>query len=442
MNFLSFALADQIINSLAYIRDLLVRPSSTIRPYQNMVVDLSSVAKKLNVDYILSGSFQKESNQIRLNLELVNVNSNDLVWHEGIDVEYENAFKLQDIVSQKVVDGLKVEFSPGEIVTKSIDVPKDPSAYEYFLRAVSYPVNNEGNRIAINLLKQSVRIDSDFSPAYSELGFRYHNLATYELSERDKLKEAETAYKKALSLNNESLSALGNLASLYTETGKTSEAVELTRRALEINPNNAQTHFWLGYIFRYTGILDKAAEEMETATKLDPSNERFRSIGVTYLYQLKYKEAIEGLNLDKESPYSLGFKGQIYFRMNKIDSAKKYLNKVIEIEPEGTLGRWSKVMLDFINGNKEDGLKTIKILETSNTFDAEQFYNYANLYGLYGDNKNCIRLLKRAVDGGFYCYPYMLKDTFLDPVRNDKNFREVLAYAKDKYEEFKRTVGE
>lgn len=442
VNFLSFALADQIINSLAYIRDLLVRPSSTIRPYQNMVVDLSSVAKKLNVDYILSGSFQKESNQIRLNLELVNVNSNDLVWHEGIDVEYENAFKLQDIVSQKVVDGLKVEFSPGEIVTKSIDVPKDPSAYEYFLRAVSYPVNNEGNRIAINLLKQSVRIDSDFSPAYSELGFRYHNLATYELSERDKLKEAETAYKKALSLNNESLSALGNLASLYTETGKTSEAVELTRRALEINPNNAQTHFWLGYIFRYTGILDKAAEEMETATKLDPSNERFRSIGVTYLYQLKYKEAIEGLNLDKESPYSLGFKGQIYFRMNKIDSAKKYLNKVIEIEPEGTLGRWSKVMLDFINGNKEDGLKTIKILETSNTFDAEQFYNYANLYGLYGDNKNCIRLLKRAVDGGFYCYPYMLKDTFLDPVRNDKNFREVLAYAKDKYEEFKRTVGE
>ncbi len=442
VNFLSFALADQIINSLAYIRDILVRPSSSIRPYQNEVVDISAAAKKLNVEYILSGSYQKESDEIRLNVELVEVSSNKLVWHDGIEVKYENAFKLQDIVSQKVVDGLKVKFSPKESGIKSTDVPNDPLAYEYFLRGVSYPVNNEGNQAAIDFLTKSIQIDSNFAPSYSELGYRYHTLATYELSKRDKLKNAESAYKKALSINNESLSALGNLASLYTETGKTSQAVELTRRALEINPNNAQIHFWLGYIFRYTGLLDKAAEEMETAVKLDPANKRFRSIGVTFLYQFKYKEAIEGLDLDKGSPYSLAFKGQIYYRMNKIDSAKKYFEKVIKIEPDGSLGRWSKAMLDFLNGNKEDGLVEIKTLEMSNVFDAEQIYNYANLYGLYGDKKDCVRLLEKAIDGGFYCYPFMSKDSFLDPVRDDKKFMEVMAYAKSKYEEFKKSLGE
>ncbi|MEJ2616988.1 MAG: FlgO family outer membrane protein, partial [Ignavibacteriaceae bacterium] len=442
VNFLSFALADQIINSLAYIKDIIVRPSSAIRAYQNKIVDLSTVAKKLNVNYILSGSYQKESSEIRLNLELVDVHSNDLVWHDGIEVKYENAFKLQDIVSQKVVDGLKIKFSPEEVKTKSTNIPNNPLAYEYFLRAVSYPVDNKGDETAIELLKKSIQIDSNFAPAFSELGFRYHTLATYLPSKRNKLKDAEAAYKKALSINNELLSALGNLASLYTETGKTIESVELTRKALEINPNNAQIHFWLGYIFRYTGLLDKAVEEMETAVKLDPSNARFRSIGVTYLYQLKYKEAIDGLNLDRNSPYSLGFTGQIYLRMNKIDSAKKYFQKVVEIEPDGTLGRWSKAMLDYINGNRADGLRTIKKLETSNVFDAEQLYNYANLYSLYGDKEDCIRLLKRAVDGGFYCYPFMLKDKFLDPVRNDKKFQEVLNHAKKKYEEFKKSIME
>ena len=438
MNFLSFALADQIINSLAYVKNLLVRPSSSIRAYQDKVVDFRTVAKKLNVDYILSGSYQKESDEIRLNLELVEVSSNNLVWHDGIEVKYENAFNLQDIVSQKVVDGLKIKFPPRAVNVK----PKDPLAYEYFLRAVSYPITNEGNQAAVNLLQESIQIDSNFAPAYSELGFRFHSLATYALNKRYKLKDAEAAYKKALSINSKLLSALGNLASLYTETGKTAEAVELIKNSLEINPNNAQIHFWLGYIFKYTGLLDKSADEMRTAIKLDPSNSRFRSIGATYLYQGKYKEALEGLNLDTGSSYSMAFKGQVYFRMNKIDKAKEYFEKAIKIDQEGSLGRWSKVMLDFINGNKEDGLKTIKILETSNTFDAEQFYNYANLYSLYGDNKDCIRLLKRAVEGGFYCFPFMEKDSFLDPVRNDKEFQEVLTYAKSKYEKFKKTVGE
>jgi serine/threonine protein kinase/Tfp pilus assembly protein PilF len=441
VNFLSFALADQIINSLAYIRDLIVRPSSTIRPYQNIVVDLSKVSKKLNVDYILSGSYQKESDEIRLNLELVKVDSDKIVWHDGINVKYENAFKLQDIVSKKVVNGLKVKFSPGEETVTSTDIPNDPIAYEYFLRAVSNPIDNEGNMIAIALLKKSMQIDSNFAPAYTELGYRYHTLATYAPSQRNKLKEAETAYKKALSINNESLSALGDLASIYAETGNDTGAVQLIKEALKINPNNAQTHFGLGYIFRYTGLLNKSAEEMENAIKLDPSNVRFRSIGATYLYQLEYKKALGGLNLDKDSPYSLAFTGQVYLRMKKIDSAKKYFEKAIMTEPEGTLGRWSKVMLDFINGNKDEGLAILKSLETSNTFDAEQFYNYANLYGLYGDKKNCIRLLKRAIDGGFYCYPYILKDSFLDPVRNDKEFQEVLAYAKSRYEKFKKTIG-
>lgn len=439
-NFLSFAIADQIINSLAYVRELLVRPSSAIRKYQNQNIDVSQVAQKLGVDYVLSGSYLKEGNKIRLNLEMVDVHSNNLVWHDRIEVTYENTFKLQDIVSEKVVQGLKVKFLPEEEILKEKNIPNDPIAYEYYLKAISYPVNNSGNLSAIDLLNKSFKIDSNFAPVYVELGFRNHALAVYDSDFREKIKVAEASYKKALEINNQSLAALGNLASLYTEIGKATEAVQLIKKALNINPNSAESHFWLGYVYRYTGMLDDAINEMESAVNLDPANSRFRSIGVTYMYLSKYKEAIEGLNLDKDSPYSKAFKGQVYMREKKNELAKQLFQEVIKSEPYGTLGLWSKAMLDFITGKREDGLASIKELETSKVFDAEQLYNYANLYGLYGQKDDCVRVLKRAIDAGFYCYPYMLKDEFLNPVRNDADFKQVLGLAKSKYLKFKQSL--
>jgi len=440
-NFLGFALADQIIGSLTYVNNILVRPSSSIRQFDVKSVTPASAGHQLKVDYVLDGSYLKNADRVRLNLELVNVHDNEIVWRNDFDVKYENTFKLQDIVSRKVIYGLKLKFSPG-IELQGTNISVDPVAYEHFLHAVSYPVTNKDNLLAINLLLKTVQIDSNFAPAYSELGFRYHSLAIYDPSERDKLQHAISAYKKAIALNPQSLSALGNLSSLYVEMGQSENAVQLIMRALRINPNHSESHFWLGYIYRYTGQLDKATREMEIALALDPSNPRFRSIGITYLYQQQYHNAIEGFNLDKDSPYSLAYIGQVYLRIGETDSARVLFKKVMQSEPTGTLGLWSGVMLNFIDGNKEDGLKALRNLETSNVYDAEQIYNYANLYGLYGDAKNCARLLKDAADKGFFCYPYMQKDTFLDPVRNNKDFREVLVFAEKRYKEFKKFLSE
>ncbi|MGE5804922.1 MAG: protein kinase domain-containing protein, partial [Ignavibacteria bacterium] len=101
-NFLGFALADQIIGSLAYVSNILVRPSSAVRQYENQNIDPASVGNKLKVDFILTGSYLKEAGIIRLNLELIDIHNNELIWRHDFDVKYENTFKLQEIVSEKV----------------------------------------------------------------------------------------------------------------------------------------------------------------------------------------------------------------------------------------------------------------------------------------------------------------------------------------------------
>jgi hypothetical protein len=91
-----------------------------------------------------------------------------------------------------------------------------------------------------------------------------------------------------------------------------------------------------------------------------------------------------------------------------------------------------------LEGKIEQGIKYTQQWEQEGTWDAEIWYHIAANYGLLGDNKGCVRVLRKAVEGGFFCYPFFLIDPFLDPVRDDPEFQEVLALAKEKHETFKQ----
>jgi len=128
----------------------------------------------------------------------------------------------------------------------------------------------------------------------------------------------------------------------------------------------------------------------------------------------------------------------VLIRQKKYKKALECINKVIEEELPGqrvfeVLGRKA-----FLEGNIEQGIKDTEQWEQEGTWDAEMWYFMAANYGLLGHSKGCIRVLRKAVEGGFVCYPFFLIDPFLDPVRDDPEFQEVLALAKEKHEAFKQ----
>jgi tetratricopeptide (TPR) repeat protein len=423
---------------MAYVKNILTRPSSSVRQYQDKEVDVQTVGNALKVDFIVIGHYLKEGDVVRLNIELVNVHSNEMIWREPIQVRYENVFELQDIVTERVMDRLQTQFLQDERGRIQTDVPQNPAAYEYYLRSISYPLSNEGDQLAIEMLKKSIELDSNYAPAYDQLGNRIHRLAQFGLLDPEETKRAENSYFKALSLNGELLSALGNLAMLYTETARTEEAVELTRQMLEINPNNASAHFSLGYIYRYAGMLNESVLEMEKAVTLDPKNSDFRSIVITYSRAGEYEKALEALKIYKESAYTLGFQGDILFRQGRPEQAVESFDRVIAIEPDGLMALTAIGTKAFIEGNIEAGLDAAHKFEQANIADAEAWYAFASLYGLLGDKEGCIRTLQRAVDGGYFNYPVMRTDSYLDSVRDDPEFQRILEMAKAKHEAFKK----
>ena len=437
-DFLGFALADQIIGHLAYVKTLLVRPSMAVRQYQNQTVDAATAAKSLNVDFILTGSYLKESDIVRLSVELVDAHSNGIIWRESIEESYVNAFKLEDMVSEKVVRGLQVKFSPDEIRNMQSDVPRNPKAYELFLRGISNPTSMEGTQRAAALLRQSVELDSTFAPAFNELGYRLEHLASYLPGEQQEIRAAEHAYQKALSLNPGLLSAIAGLSSLYTDIGKTEEAFELARRALAVNSNSAESHFFLGYVYRYVGLLDDAVREMERAVTLDPRNPRFRSIGITYVYRGEFEKALTGLDLDAGSPYCLAWKAHVYMRLGDTALALDYCDKVRAIESKGVIRLFSDVLRAYILGHVDEGRALLKERDKIPSIDGEQWYNVAEEEALLKDTARTTRSLRNAIEGGFFNYPLMLTDSCLDPVRDYPAIRQLMGEAKVKHEAFIR----
>ena len=439
-DYLGFAMADQIIGSLVYLNHITVRPSSSVRKFENTTVDPAIVGKDLNVDYILSGNYLKEQNKIRLTIELIDLKNNKIVWREPVEVNFESAFQLQDIVSKKIVKGLDLQFSQTEINRINNDTPANSLAYEYYLRAVAYPRSVEGDQLAIEMLKKSIGIDSLYAPSYAHYGDRLHTLANYALLNPEETIKAENYLTKALAINPELFDAMATLMMMYTETNRKENAVKLNRKMIEISPNNSRTYFNLSYIYRYVGMNEEAVIETEKALALDNKNSKFRSAMITYSFAGKFEKSLLAYEHFKESAFTTYQYGYALFYMGKQQESVKYIKRSLELEPGSMNSFFSKAMLAIYDGNPNEAKTMMNKLEGFNVKDAEPWYFIAQVYGLIGDKAACIRCLRRTIDSGFFNYPLMTRDIFFDSVREDAEFQEILELAKEKHEAFKKEL--
>ena len=442
-DFLGYALADQVINSLSYLKQVIVRPSSAIRKYTDVEADPATIRSELDVEYVLTGNYLNIRDSLRINLELVNTENNQVIWTETVTGSAGNTFQLQDIVAQKVIEGLSIEFSSQERKRMVQDVPGNPLAYDYYLRALTYPSTVKDNLIAIEMLKQSIALDSTFAPAYAELAGRQLDYASYALPEanrEDVLKETKNTYLKALDLNPGLLKALIELSQLSNELNEKDEAIKLARRVIKINPNNPGGHLALAYVYRYTGMIDDAIREIGRAEHtLNPKTRDYAAKGINNILLGNYVEAAR--NFEKIESTSFGFRdswlGYIYYHMDQVALAREKLAAAIRLDPEATLAIWAGAMLSTIEGDSEDWTNELRKMGES-LYDPEAMFWLCTVMIKSGDLEGGLTLFERAVNRGYYPYPGFLIEPWLDPVRDSARFRQIMTIARGKHEAFKK----
>jgi DNA-binding winged helix-turn-helix (wHTH) protein/TolB-like protein/Tfp pilus assembly protein PilF len=438
-DFLGISLADAIITKLDYVSTIIVRPSSYMEKYRNRDIDPKTAAAELHVNTLLTGNFIKDGDDLRINTQLVDVESNEILWRDSITLKYEKILTLQDRVSRQVIDGMKLKLSPSENQRLNLDTPHDSLAYEYYLRGVDLYSKNEFS-LAVEMFKKSVALDSGYALAWAHLGTAYTANAAFRFGGREDYQRALESYQKALALNAEQIEARIFMANMLTDTNRVVEAVPLLRDVLKVNPNYALAHWELGYAYRFTGMLDESIAECERARAIDPQVKLHSSALNSYLYAGQYDKFLHSLPPDEGTAFILFYRGMARLYLKDEKGAAADFDRAHDLDPS-LYTQIGKAFSFAVSGESREGLALLKETEGKmderGVTDAEAMYKIAQAYALLGDKPAAIRMLSRSINGGFFCYPYIKDDPLLDNLRQDGEYAALLGSARKSHDEFK-----
>jgi serine/threonine protein kinase/TolB-like protein len=441
-DFLGFSLADAVITKVGYISALTVRPSSSVDKYRNQIIDSKKVAADLNVDTLLIGSFIKDGDDLRITTQLVDVKPDKILWQDSIDLKYDKLLTVQDRVAQQIIRGLELNLSPAETENLKPDKPINSLAYEYYLRGVDlYSLNEFGP--AIELLQKSGALEPNYAPTWAHLGRAYTTNASLRFGGREDYNKAQAAYEKAIALNPALVEPRIYMANLLTDTGRVEQSVPLLRTALQTSPNNAEAHWELGYAYRFGGMLRESVAECEKARQNNPQVKINSSALNSYLYLGEYDRFMQSLPVNN-STYILFYHGFGEYYLGNYEQAARDFDRAYEMEPALLPADVGKALSYSIKHENEQGLKllheTEDRIERQGVTDSEGIYKVAQAYAVLGDKVAALHMLRLSIGGGFFCYPYFVRDPLLQNLRNEPEFQTLMDQARQRHDQFKTSL--
>ncbi|MEP6637527.1 MAG: protein kinase, partial [Acidobacteriota bacterium] len=345
--FYEFSLADAVITELARVRALVVRPSSVIVKYQGQQFDPGDVGRELDVDAILTSSFLRAKDHLRVTVQLLDVRTSEILWSDRIDADASDIIAVQDSIVQHIVDGLRIELSPDEKDDLARASTSDAAASEEYLRGrhcmgqfIYHTISRADLDSAIDHFERAVELDPKFALAHSALGGCYVNRVLKGLGEKNDYEKAEEAFNKALALDPRLLEARMHMIFIYMTHGKKEKArteIELLR---EEYPNDVGVHFTRGYLARLDADYERALRSFERMVRLNPNERVVASFhrARIFMYQGRYEEALteldQGAELEPDHALLKTFRARVLYYRGEVDAATRILEQVLERHPK------------------------------------------------------------------------------------------------------------
>jgi eukaryotic-like serine/threonine-protein kinase len=426
VDYLRFALADELTSVLTYARTLEVRPSSVTRKYVALDLDPHKVGQELRVGRLLTGNFRKQGDQLTVTLECVDVPNDRVLWENSVTARTDDLIGMRQQLSTLVQRGLLPVLggTGGEVEASQ---PKNQQAYDFYLRSVAVPHDPAPNKEAIKMLEWAVGIDPSYAPAWEALGQRYYYDSYYGGGGEAKFQASNAAYERALSLDPNRVMAASNLITARVERGELGRAYDAATDLVRRRPQSADAHFALSYVFRYAGMLDQAMRECNKARELDPGNFSFRSCAWAFLWEGKTDRANDFVHLDAGSEWAAWVTPYIDVSEGRIPEAR---------EAARAMGKASSYHRDLMLActaaeRPPDFDRIVRESESSVMIepDAEAWYRIGALMAYCGQKEPALRLLKAAVQQNYCAYSALLDDPLLKDLRKETAFSEVLTAA-------------
>ena len=427
-DFLAFSLPDAIAASLAGLSSLVVRSSLAAARFAGAVLDLRQIAKEVDVDTVLTGTLLRAGKQLRLTTQLVEAPSGTLIWSKASQVELRDIFQLQDTLVSGVVDSLALPLTVGDRQQLARDAPANATAYDLYLRANEAAKVFSGFSEAIGLYEQCVALDPGYAPAWARLGRARWLVGKFTEGAAEHLAKGRSAIERALELNPDLPLAHNLYTNIQVDQGHAMDAIRRLLKRLRSSKTDPELFAGLTHASRYCGLLQASLEADRQARRLDPNIHT--TVTHTYFAMGDYQGALEadGRDFGYFTPLRLAMLG-------RVEEAIALL-KEKELAVSERLGLVFMISLrTLLEGNREASLKASDELINGAFMDPEGEYYLARQLAYLSDIGRATRVLKRTVDGGYFCYPQMASDPWLDPVRGDTEFKRILHRAQALHQE-------
>jgi len=450
-DFLGYALSDEIINRLGYLKSLIVRPATAVRQYKGKEVTPEKVGIELDVNLILTGSYLRDKNRLRLNTELMDISKKELVWSKSMTVDYNDIFAIQDSVANSIISEINTKTDSKSILSDVENISNDPKAYELYLKAKAVdPVVISDYKRQISFLKKSLNLDDTFAPSWEQIGFAYNRLSNFGTDVDQNRDNSEDALLKAIDLNKSLKMVYGELMQLYSDNNRLIEAYSYSLKALKMFPHDQKINFGLGYVVRYAGLLEESVTLIENNILLedDPYEQAiaWNDIARAYFYmgdlkmgRSKFDDVLNYIDSEgiETSSYLIFYDGLAHLYIGDVEKAISRFDECYMLDPDQIFSTYGQIYKFIFSNQRNKALELIKQLEKMTVYDGEQYYRQIHFYSLLNMPKQAVKKMQGTLDRGFFPYPYFVSDKFLNPIRNDLGFKKVLNDIQAKHIEFK-----
>ncbi|MBW8724500.1 MAG: hypothetical protein JF625_05000 [Inquilinus limosus] len=264
-------ITEDIITDLSRVSALFVVARNTAFLYRGQAVEVTEVARRLNVGYVLQGSVRRAAHRVRINVQLIDGATGDHLWSERYDRNFDDIFALQDDISRSVVAALRVTLLPEELRPVENRPTTSADAYECYLQGRSGLFTGFGDKHVLaatrEMFLQAIAIDPGYARAYAGVAACDVLLwlgGSTEISYEEILRNSDTA-----------LSFAPNLAEAHASRGlalflasRAAEATAAFERALALDPDLFEAHEWYGEMCRNSGRYAEAAALFARAADL------------------------------------------------------------------------------------------------------------------------------------------------------------------------------
>ena len=399
-------IAEEILNSLAHLKDLKVAGRTSSFQYKSKNLDLRLIGEKLGVRNVMEGSVRKYGNRLRVTVQLVNVEDGFHLWSEKYDREMDDIFAIQDEIALAITEKLKVTLLERDKAIMTKNYTQNSEAYDLYLKG-RFNINRRGRFIPIGMqyFLEAIKIDPNFAPAYAgyadscQLAGFYNFYRSHEIMPKGKV-----AALKAIEIDPtlcEPYTSLGFYYA-YCEWNFEKAKVYLTK-AIELNPSYMLGHAWYGMLYLSWIARDDQAAMREgwTAIRLEPLSTIAHGLQTVILWVAgEFEEAVRigNLAIDLDANTYLGYKmcSLAYISLGKYQEAIDMITRILNVSNRFQWSVYDLIWVYSYLGKRSEMEELINELHERTSKEYISPFNMGLAYAWLGNIDKAIDFLENA----------------------------------------------